>query len=280
MSDHTIATILAATDFSEASRVAVAQAADTARTLAAKLVLLHVDTGHEAAPNDALAAVAHGITDLAVESIVRKGHADETIVSVAEQVGADLIVTGTHGRTGLKRFLLGSIAEKVVRASPTNTLVTRPHDGGLFENILVPTDFSDPAQRALHLAMLLAAPGATIDLFHAWQFPPGTKSVSVGLPNDEQSPLASLQREIEGAAVERGASWVERHASSDLTLKFSHGYGPAAQTVQDRLDQGDYDLVATGTHGRRGFRRFVLGSVAEATVRHSPCSVLVAHAGD
>ena len=49
--------------------------------------------------------------------------------------------------------------------------------------------------------------------------------------------------------------------------------------MQEKLDAEPYDLVAMGTHGYRGFRRFILGSVAEATVRHAPCSVFVAHAG-
>lgn len=279
MSDTLIGTILVAIDFSAEAKVAIDQAVETARAQHAKVVLLHVDTGDVEAPGDALAAIAGGIDGVAVESMVRPGHADEVIVAAATEVGADLVVTGTHGRTGLKRFFLGSVAEKVVRSSPTNTLVARPHEGGLFARILVPTDFSPASERALHLAMLLAAPGAEIELFHAWQFPPGTRS-NGGLPDDERSPLAALQREIEAHAGDSGNAWMQRHANTDLTLKFIQRRGPAALLVQEHLEQGRYDLVATGTHGRRGFRRFMLGSVAEATVRHSPCSVLVAHAGN
>jgi nucleotide-binding universal stress UspA family protein len=276
---QTIATILVATDFSTHSQTAVTQAAAIARNLGARLVVAHVDNGEVHAAGDKLDAITGELEGVAAEAQLVTGHPDEALTELSRQLSADLVVTGTRGRTGFKRFLLGSVAQKVVRLAETNILVARPvaHDDGLFHNILVPTDFSVGAERALHLAMLLAAPGATIELYHAWQYPPGT--VARSLPNDERNPLASLQREIQESAQKHGDDWVARHAAGELTLKFSQGHGPAAAVVQDKLDNGDYDLVATGTHGRRGFRRFVLGSVAEATVCHSPCSVLVVHAG-
>ncbi len=277
---HQLTHVLAATDFSGNASAAVDQAAAVARGQDARLTILHVDTGHEKDPPSKLANHVGELDDLTVDTVVRQGHADEVIVAVAAEVGADLIVTGTQGRTGIARFFLGSVAEKVVRMAQTNVLVARGSNGpeGLFERILVPTDFSDASEKALHLAMLMAAPGATVELFHAWQYPPGT--VARGIPDDEHNPLNALQREIVASADENGRKWVERHATAELTLRFAHGYGPAAAVVQEKLEKEGFDLVSLGTHGRRGFRRFVLGSVAEATVRHSPCSVLVAHAGD
>ena len=67
---------------------------------------------------------------------------------------------------------------------------------------------------------------------------------------------------------------------TSFQVEFVQEYGPAAALIQERTEAVEYDLVAMGTHGSRGFRRFILGSVAEATVRHSTCSVLVAHAED
>ncbi len=277
---HHLTHILAATDFSGDASAAVDQAAAVARGQNGRLTILYVNTGHEPDAASRLATHVGEIEDLTVNTVVREGHPDEVIVSVAAEVHADLIVTGTRGRTGIARFFLGSVAEKVVRMAQTNVLVARGSNGpsGLFERILVPTDFSDASEKALHLAMLMAAPGATIELFHAWQYPPGT--VAHGIPDDEHNPLNALQREIVMAADKNGRAWVERHASAELTLRFAHGHGPSASVVQEKLEKEGFDLVALGTHGRRGFRRFVLGSVAEATVRHSPCSVLVAHAGD
>lgn len=284
MHDHpAIQTVLAATDLSAHSEPAVSQAAAIARSQNATLALLFADVdGTEHTAQAQLAERVRQIEGVVATSQVAVGHAEDVIVESARAMHADLIVTGTHGRTGLKRFFLGSVAEKVVRLAQTNVLVTRARGSGpdgLYSRILVPTDFSDGAERALHLAMLLAAPGATIELFHAWQYPSGTHSHHA-LPDDEHSPLAALRREIVEAAKTHGDQWVARHANETLTLRFVQDYGPAAGAVQEKLEKEAFELVAMGTHGRRGFRRFVLGSVAEATVRHSPCSVLVAHAGD
>ncbi|HTM23281.1 MAG TPA: universal stress protein, partial [Kofleriaceae bacterium] len=105
-----------------------------------------------------------------VSQLVTDGFADTTLVKVADELGAELMVLGTHGRTGVKRFLLGSIAERAVRLAGCNVMVARPADGtGPYQRILVPTDFSPSARRALVTALSLAAPGATIDLLHCWQ---------------------------------------------------------------------------------------------------------------
>ncbi|HUH05131.1 MAG TPA: universal stress protein [Kofleriaceae bacterium] len=287
MSDPTISTVLAATDFSAHSHQAVLQAAAIARALGATLSLVYVDDGGEdETAHGRLTQAARGLDGIAASAHVAVGHSDEGIVATAAAIDADLIVTGTHGHTGLKRFFLGSVAEKVVRLAETNVLVSRPPrpsasdaHAGLFQRILVPTDFSEASEKALLLATTLAAPGATIELFHAWHYPSGLHAHHA-LPDDEQSPLAGLRREITAAAREHGARWVANHTTGELTLRFVQAYGPAAAAVQDRLEAEPFELVAMGTHGRRGFRRFMLGSVAEATVRHSPCSVLVAHAGD
>ena len=126
-----------------------------------------------------------------VSHVIRRGYADEGIVAAAADLSVDLIVTGTHGRTGLARFFLGSIAEKVVRLAQTNVLVARPSDSedGAFQRILVPTDFSPASKRALLLGMDLAAPNATITLFHAWHYPAGTHSTTLA---GDEDPLAEI----------------------------------------------------------------------------------------
>jgi nucleotide-binding universal stress UspA family protein len=275
-----ISKILVATDFSEQAQIALAQATEVARLQDAELILLHVTPLSEPPPELEAAAKELSASGLRVTPELRSGHPDETIAKAAEELCVDLVVTGTHGRTGIMRFLLGSVAEKVVRSCPTNVLVSRPSGGGDagFNRILVPSDFSPASEKALRLALALAAPNATVELFHSWQFPPGTHTTA--LTDEAKGPLAELRTQITTKNDTQGSEWVTRHQNDRVTLKFSQEFGPAAVTVNDRLDRGDYDLVAMGTHGYRGFRRFLLGSVAEATVRHAPCSVLVAHAAD
>ncbi len=296
-----LGTILVATDFSDAAALAVNQAGDIAKRAGARLILLRVDSrlaagrgrsgvsqpGSDSAGDERAAEHMQRLEEigapflqsgLRVEYEVRGGHPDEVIVEAADDFAADLVVTGTRGRTGLKRFLLGSVAEKVVRLASTNVMVARlcPSAVGTFQRIMVPTDFSPASEKALRLALMLAPEGASIDLFHAWQFPPGTHIV--GTPDDKNSPLAGMRRDILKAAQKSADAWISKYENRGVPLSFLHGYGPAAGVIQEQVVQQQYDLVAMGTHGYRGFRRFVLGSVAEAIVRYSPCSVMIAHA--
>jgi nucleotide-binding universal stress UspA family protein len=123
--------ILAATDFSTASDHAVQFAAQLAKSLGARLTLLHafeepysyqVPLPPEYA-EDLRAQLEAYCTQLrsqgfSVRGVVRRGAPWSEIVSAAEDEGADLIVVGTHGRRGLPRWLLGSVAEKLVRVAP------------------------------------------------------------------------------------------------------------------------------------------------------------------
>jgi nucleotide-binding universal stress UspA family protein len=139
--------LLCPTDFSDAAASAERQAATLARALGAELVLLHVASENplwretvgstqvravfEAQRKWAADTLAARITALGAEgvsarSLVKVGVAWEEIVRAASDEHADLIVIGTHGRTGLDRLLLGSVAERVVRRAPCPVLSVRP----------------------------------------------------------------------------------------------------------------------------------------------------------
>jgi len=145
--------ILVAVDFSEESRHALACAAAFAAKFDASLTLVHVVEPHFAPPDAQLpeltgtgsdaAEFAEAKLDLSalgeqmlgpcrvVETVVRAGLAFFEITEVAKALGADLIVVGTHGYTGIKRALLGSTAEKVIRHAPCPVLVARNGPGDL-----------------------------------------------------------------------------------------------------------------------------------------------------
>jgi len=146
--------IVAPTDFSETARDALQLAARVAQACNARLIVLHasemppgVDSNTFITPGGSVVAVPAlehvrataqgllareaerlGTEGLVVETEFAIGPAAETIVSTATRLGADLIVVGTHGRTGLSRWLLGSVAERVVRTSPVAVLTVR-HPG-------------------------------------------------------------------------------------------------------------------------------------------------------
>lgn len=131
--------ILVPTDFSEPSSRALAMAVELARTFDARLTLLHVwsipTTSYAAGlswPIDEMRSSAQGALDDLLEStskqhaqteaILREGSEAKEVVETVKERGIDLVVMGTHGRSGLPRLVLGSVAEKVVRLSPVPVL--------------------------------------------------------------------------------------------------------------------------------------------------------------
>ena len=287
-----IAKIVVGLDFSEQSEVAARQAIQIARRTGAQVVLVHAsqmpdskrdETNQVAIQmreviearlsvrrnklqewSDRLREELPGLSHMLVD-----GFADDGLCQAGRDLNADLVVLGTHGRTGLSHFLLGSVAERVVRHYERGVMVARPGADGqnLFKRILVPTDFSVHAEEALKLALILAAPGATVNLFHAWDTPPEMALEWSG----------PILEELAKEADASGQNLLGRFARDELTLGFDTARGRPAASIQEVLQRGKHDLVIMGSHGRRGLARFLLGSVAEKTVRHAPCSVIVTH---
>jgi nucleotide-binding universal stress UspA family protein len=291
-----IARIVAATDFSPEADLALSHAVAIARRHGAALTIVYAEADRSSDEHHAIGAELEELAAQAEEEarqelearvasaaaagidtdgVLRAGPADEVIAEVARDLGAELTVIGTHGRTGVKRFFLGSVAERLVKRTPDAALVVRgvaPEAG--FARVLVATDFSDAARAALETAFALAAPGAHIDVVHAWQYPLGTWGRLA-------AKTAAFQtiRDAIVAQAEAGAESVRELARArgrDVQVELRQG-APAA-TIADVADHGHHDLIAVGTHGHQGVRRFLLGSVAEAVVRHAHCSVVVAHA--
>jgi nucleotide-binding universal stress UspA family protein len=138
--------ICCAVDFSEPSRLAMEQASELARRFGADLTLVYVHEPPRAAATDFIAAPvgvaaeagveiertmegwrsdAEGLAGRAVRSSILMGTPAAEIAHFAEAHGCDLVVLATHGRTGLKRLVLGSVAEQVVRQAPCPVLVAR-----------------------------------------------------------------------------------------------------------------------------------------------------------
>ena len=145
----------------------------------------------------------------------------------------------------------------------------------MFRRPLVATDFSATAARALEHVAELAEPGAPIELVHAWQLPAGSWGAS--LLGQARFPWSSVRDAVLSAARAKADKLVAAHAPLGHPLHVELVQGPPPSVITHAAEQGGHDLIAIGTHGHRGFRRLLLGSVAESTIRHAPCSVLVAH---
>lgn len=213
-----------------------------------------------------------------VSQAVIDGFPDTGLLDAAREVDGDVIVIGTHGRTGFKRFLLGSVAERVVRLSDRPVLVARGthKPAGGYRKIVVPTDFSEGAREAATMACQLAAGDGIVHLLHTWQLPPMSGAFYAPVKAAED-----LFRDVRQTLSKSAAANLETLAGELRTtgtkIEYSSIEGAPAHAIQEWIDANAPDLVVMGSHGRRGVRRFLLGSVAEVTVRHAACSVLVVH---
>lgn len=202
-----------------------------------------------------------------------------TIVETARTGHHDLIVMGTHGRTGLSHMVLGSVAEKVVRHAhcPVLTLRgTNPHVT-LPTRLLVPVDYSASSAASLTYAVAFAELlRAKLDVVHVWDRPRFVSDDTlVHGPGDTRRSLGELIRE--GAEREMreflSTSTQERgDIPADVSSRLLSG--DPATALLGELALGQHDLVVTGTRGRTGLQHLLLGSVAEKLVRLSPVPVL------
>jgi nucleotide-binding universal stress UspA family protein len=295
----TLTTIVAGADLSAQSEQALDRAAALAELHHAKLVLVNAvadDAPIENVDNEILkqlgevSAALHAETakkfaerlaalrarGIDVELASPLGPPGEQIAKVAKDRHADLIVVGTHGHTGISRFLLGSVATSVLRHAPCDVLVCRGQTTPTpFQRPIVATDFSASSFRALRNAADLTAPGAPIEVVHAWQLPVG--SVGASLFGQTRFPWSTIRDAVLAGAKSQADKLVAAHADLGHPLHVELIQGPAASVITHAAEANNHDLIAIGTHGARGFRRLLLGSVAESTIRHAPCSVLVAH---
>jgi nucleotide-binding universal stress UspA family protein len=297
-----IRTVVVGVDFSPVSEIACRQAIGVARRTGARVVLAHAaaipeqpeglptsmaDTaqaylgvlrGRMADDKRALGELRERLEGQGpdVSHVLVDGFPDDALVTAAHDLGAELIVTGSHARHGLGRILLGSVAERVVRSSPVPVLVARgaaeAADGG-FHRILVATDFSDASERGFDLALAVAADGAAVELVHFWQLPALSRAHAA---DEVDATLAEIRAGMEQHGAERGAEALATRDTTRADVRYSLREGDARDGILDLARVAGCDLVVVGSHGRRGLRRLLLGSVAESTVRHAPCSVLVA----
>jgi nucleotide-binding universal stress UspA family protein len=206
--------------------------------------------------------------------ISRIGAPDEVLASAAHDEHADLVVVGTHGHSGVGRFLLGSVANATVRRAPCDVLVVRGAPvRAPYRKPLVATDFSPAAAAALGRAANAVPAGTAIDVVHAWQLPAGSWGAT--LLGQARFPWSTVRDAVLSAVKAQADKLVAEHGPLHVELV----QGPPASVITEAAERGGYDLIVVGSHGHRGFRRLLLGSVAESTVRHAACSVLVVHGG-
>jgi nucleotide-binding universal stress UspA family protein len=298
--------ILAPTDCSESSRPAMRRALSLARWFGARITALHVlpalpPPGHrlnwvrnmsltaddvETARADAAKALERFMEpylamDLPVDMKAIVGASDapaRDITQMAEVLPADLVVMGTHGRSGLGRFLMGSVAEKVLRDAPCPVLVVGAVDGydtarPLFRRIVCATDLTEGSTATVDTALALAQENlARLVLLHVVEDVRGDRSLDVYRPVAE---AAAFRRALVDRAQQRLLELGQAaHGFADVTGRVEAG--KAWEEVVRVSEQEDADLIVVGAHAGGALGRLFLGSTANQIVRHAPCPVLVA----
>jgi nucleotide-binding universal stress UspA family protein len=210
-------------------------------------------------------------TSVGLDAVVRWGDPARAIEAFADEVDAGLVVMGTHGRKGLARTFVGSVAESVLRAS-ARPVITLRENAAITEvpkHLLVATDFGDAAVRALTYAVELAALlGARVTVVTVFEVPLPILAAETSLVNAEvfdQVLVAS------GNALGRAVKSLEGRGVEIASLLRE---GDAHRVVRDLCGEIGADLVVLGTHGRQGISRAILGSVAESILRDAPVPVL------
>jgi nucleotide-binding universal stress UspA family protein len=201
---------------------------------------------------------------------VLQGEPYRTIVDYATTYDIDLVIMPTHGRRGLERFLLGSTAERVVRRSDVPVLTIHPDDDVTvrypYRTVLVPTDGSDPSAAALSVGVDVART-ASADL-HLLSVVDVT---SLGV--DVRADIQAMELEESAETILETATARASEEGVDPAAAVEFG-GSVSRTIRTYVTDRDVDLVVMGTHGRTGFDRYVLGSVAGRLVRTAPVPVL------
>ena len=205
-----------------------------------------------------------------------EGYVTEALERQATNLGADIVVMTTHGRTGVSRAWLGSVADSLVRHSTFPLLVIRPLEDGTtfpepnFDHFLVPLDGSPIGEGILEPAVALGKPmGARFTLLHVV-----APHLTVGA---RVSPLpAGHLKERVGKAEDYLGGVVERLKSQGIEaepLIESH-YAPA-KAILNTAESRDVDLIAIATHGYTGVKRALLGSVTDKVLRASRWPLLL-----
>lgn len=228
-------------------------------------------------------AEALGADGLIVTTEVRVGPPADVIVEVAETAHVTMIAMVTHGYSGLKRWALGSVTDKVIHATATPVLVVRGQEKPATQpyalrRIVVPLDGSELARQALPLATELAyCSHADLLLLHATDVrvvPHVTAQVLDRAPDLSIDSVIQVRRHAE-EYLHGIADTLPRNGSAIVPIVVS---GPPAECIIDEAATTEASLIVMATHGYSGLRRWALGSIADKVLQASKIPLLLVRA--
>jgi universal stress protein E len=276
--------ILAATDFSARSELAVKRAASLCNQFNAELQLLHVvdddqpanivdqETQQATSLLQAMATEIPNETGKRLMTVVKAGDPFQEIVQVATGNDADLIAMGSHRRQILRDVFVGTTIERVMRTGHHPVLMVNADLKGSYRRVLVATDMSEASANALSTAKSLGLlDGAYVSLVHA--FEPLAKSMMI-YANIEREKIEE-QVAHETSEVRRDlADFVTRLQLGELRYDLRLIEGPTFRSIKALVAEELPDLLVIGTRGLTGVKRILLGRVSDAVLREIECDIL------
>jgi len=289
--------ILCPIEFSAFSDRALRYAMKLAVWYGARLQVLHVMPPMPPSTLNELAATSRLLTarnlQAAVEryrlpgadvsaELVESADPAARILECANAFDVDLIVTGSHGRTGVQRVLLGSVVEALLHQSRRPVLTIPSHvdpahaDDITFSRIVCAVDFAAPSLTALAHALSIAEEaGAKLTLLHVIEMPPELKHP----PQPPELDVDRIRAEAEAESLSKLRALIPDHARDYCTVESAVLEGGVARQVLRMAAARDADLIVLGVHGRNAFDLAFFGSNSKDVIRQAHCPVLIVPAG-
>jgi nucleotide-binding universal stress UspA family protein len=295
--------VLCPIDFSDCSRRALDHAVTIAKWYDSTITLVHVSPivplaayapGSGVVPSANLSpeereslltsmkqfAAAEAGPDIRFDHILGEGGTAAQILNAAETLASDLLVIGTHGRSGFERLMLGSVTEKVLRKATCPVLSVSPHSADAvpvppaFKRILCAVDFSECSIYALEYAMALAQEaGGTLTMLHVVDVAPEIPDVHalmMGGVTDVREFIARVDESARARLKTLVPDSVGTSCYVDTMVVTGRSYREVLRIAADQSS----DLIVLGVHGRGPVDRLFFGSTAQHVVRGATCPVL------
>ena len=289
--------ILCATDFSRFSQEVVNYGIQLAKEFHATLYICHiVDVPTVSVYGEAvIGPIEHqnrfmeyarqeienlvGDESIEYQPLITLGIATDEITRLAQENIVDLVITATHGRSGLKRFFLGSVTERLMRTLPCPLLVLRGMEEGAspekpqkfrFKGILVGCDFSADAAKAFDYSLSMAQEfESELHLVHVVE-PSGYKDL-FKLPAESGD---KFKQDLYDMINDKLMAMVPKEALSWITLKTKLLVGKPYDELVRYAEINDIDLIVVGIRGYGMVEELLVGSTTDRVVRQSPCAVM------
>jgi nucleotide-binding universal stress UspA family protein len=222
---------------------------------------------------------------LSCSTLIRAGHPARELVRIAKKREVDLVVVGSHGLGGIKRFLLGSVSDQVLAYAPCSVLIVRPSASGTrspethaestaTNHWLLAYDDSDSAKQAVVFCTLLPLPETTritaltvLPLMTLYR-----QDIKQQLSWVWQEKKKSAQKALEHLPQE--SKWSKIQIATQLLEA-----PDVSQAILELAEQSHSNLIVLGHKGKGAMQKFLLGSVTRRIAHHAPCSVLAVRDG-